>query len=87
MLDEILQEVLEIVVEGAIDGSMSRRVPLPLRILLGVFIFVIYGGLCGLFVYLGIREDEPVVILIGVLLFILFGGVFAWKYIKMKRSS
>lgn len=85
-MDMILEVILEIVLEGSFELSTDRKVPLPVRILLAVILIALYLGFCGLLLYLGIRESEPVVIAIAVFVFLMCAGAVMWKYRQMKRE-
>ena len=39
-MDDLLEVIPEIVPDGTIEAASSRKVPLPLRILLGAFVWI-----------------------------------------------
>lgn len=62
MLDDILEFaadiIFDIVLEGAIDGVVSKKVPMVLRVILGVIVASLYIAIIGLLLYVGIKEDS-----------------------------
>lgn len=85
-MDMILEIVLEIVLEGAVDMSTNRKVPLPVRILLAVFLIALYLGFCGFLLYLGISEGAPIMIAVAVFVFLMCAAAFIYKYRQMKKG-
>lgn len=85
-MDMILEIILEVILEGAVDASTDRKVPLPVRILLAAVLIALYLGFFGFFLYLGIREGEPVVIAVVVFVFLMCAAAVIWKYRQMKKG-
>lgn len=84
MLDDILEFVLELVLEGAVELTASRKVPIPIRILLGVVLLVVFLGTFGLLLFIGIDSGSGLIIAIAILLFVsflflLFGKIRTYK--------
>lgn len=73
-------------VEGAVDGLDSKKVPMPLRILLAVFLFaLLIGG--GVFFVIAVRSTKSVAL--GILLGVIFAGLFGaltWKVCKVFKK-
>lgn len=81
MLFEIL---FEIIVEGSLDASRDKKVPLWIRIIAGIILIAIYGGLVGFLIYEGIRSVNWVLLVIGIALLVFFAFGF-WKVFKKHR--
>ena len=65
--------------------TKSIKVPLLLRILAVLFIVVIYGGLCAVFLIVGIKNEQPLLIGISVVLLIMVIVAFVIKYRGYRR--
>ncbi len=59
--------------------------PLPLRILAAVFLIVIFGGLVGALVYIGINEKNWIILIIGVVIALAVMGA-VWQTVKKHRK-
>lgn len=57
-MDYILEIILEILVDGALAGAVDKKVPLPLRILLGLILLGLFGGTIGLLCWVGIDTGK-----------------------------
>ena len=73
-MDSLLEILLEILAEGAVEAAGSRRVPLAVRILLGLLLAGAALGLVGLMVWVGIDTRTPALAVFGVLLGLLLAG-------------
>ncbi len=90
-MDDIIEMLIEEIVEGAVEGidsaSTSNRLPVGVRILFAVLLFVILGGALGLEIFTGvmvIKENGPV--LLGVIMFAIAAltmGYLIWKFRKI----
>ncbi|SEG28062.1 hypothetical protein SAMN04487934_11361 [Eubacterium ruminantium] len=65
-MDIIFEILFDLIMEGSIGAVGDKKVPLALRIIAAVIVTVIYGGLVGVFIYLGIVEKNILIILCGV---------------------
>lgn len=74
-MDFLVELVLEILVDGALAGTVSRKVPLPLRILLGAVLLLFFGGIIGLVLWTGASSGSGVLVLLG---FFLLGCCCFW---------
>ena len=74
-MDFLVELVLEILVDGALAGTVSRKVPLPLRILLGAVLLLFFGGIIGLIFWVGASSGSGVLVLLG---FFLLGCCCFW---------
>lgn len=73
-MDSLLEILLEILAEGAVEAAGSRRVPLAVRILLGLLLAGAALGLVGLMVWVGIDTRTPALAVFGALLGLLLAG-------------
>ena len=90
---EIIFEILgELLFEGCIEASNSKKVPKPIRILLGSFVILFYLIVIGLIILLGVDCIHKnllggiIVISLGVLILILSIRKFYLTY-KEKRKG
>lgn len=74
-MDFLVELALEILVDGALAGTVSRKVPLPLRILLGAVLVLFFGGTIGLIFWVGASSGSGVLVLLG---FFLLGCCCFW---------
>ncbi len=81
MLFEIL---FEIIVEGSLEASRDKKVPLWIRIIAGLILIAVYGGLVGFLIYEGIRSVNWGLLVIGIALLVFFAFGF-WKVFKKHR--
>jgi len=73
-------------VEGAVDGLDSKKVPMPLRILLAVFLFALLIGAGVFFAFLVLASESAV---LGIVLGTVFVGLFGaltWKVCKVFKK-
>lgn len=86
LIELIIDIVAEGLLEGAVDGLDSKKVPMPLRILLAVFLFALLIGVGVFFAFL-ILDSESVAL--GIILGAIFVGLFGaltWKVCKVFRK-
>ena len=81
MLFEIL---FQIIVEGSLEASRDKKVPLWIRIITGIILIAVYGGLVGFLIYEGIRSKNWSLSVIGIALLVFFAFGF-WKVFKKHR--
>ena len=82
---EVLFEILfEIIVEGSLEASCDKKVPLWIRIIAGLILIAVYGGLVGFLIYEGIRSVNRGLLVIGIALLVFFAFGF-WKVFKKHR--
>lgn len=87
LIELILEILLDGIVEGVLDGMESKKVPMPLRILLAVVLFALLIGLGVIFFALGMACDSRIVwIVLGVVFVGLLGGL-TWKVRKVFRKK
>lgn len=86
LVELIVDLILEGVLEFAVDGMESKKVPMPLRILAAVILFVLLIGVGVLFVFAGMAAESVVLrIFLGAIFFGLFGGL-TWKVCKVFKK-
>ena len=89
-MEFLIELIIDIVgggiLEGAVDGLESQKVPMPLRILLAVFLFALLIG-AGVFFVIAVKSTESVAL--GILLGAVFVGLFGaltWKVCKVFKN-
>lgn len=79
---ELLFEIIfELIVEGSLEISSARKVPLLLRIVAGLILIGVYGGIAGFLLYEGFVSRNWVLAAGGIAI-LLFGIVGFWKTYK-----
>lgn len=89
-MDSLIELVLEIIIEGSIEGAKSKKVPLPIRILLVTFLIAIYGALVGIFVLLSVKTGSVWMWILTVVVFLSVSGISIYrirKYARERRRS
>ena len=61
MLDDFIELILELILDGAIEAAGSKRVPMPVRILLAAMIMALVFSVCGLLIYIGVGTGNALV--------------------------
>ena len=84
-MEIILDILFDLIVEGSIGAVGDKKVPLALRILAAVFLTVIFGGLVGVLVYIGIDEKNWIVLIIGVVIALAVVGA-VWQTMRKHRK-
>ena len=84
-MELLIEAVFSLVIEGTIGLSKSRKVPMPIRILCAVFIFLVLAAVLFLIGFIGISIlKEKLWGGIAVLLFDAFlGALFISRFIGM----
>ena len=84
-MEIILDIIFELIVDGSIGAVGDKKVPLPLRIIAAVFLIVIFGGLVGVLVYIGIDEKNWIILIIGVVIALAVIGA-VWQTVRKHRK-
>ena len=83
---EIVLEILfEFIVEGSVGAVGNKKVPLPLRILAAVILTVIFGGLIGGLIYIGIDEKNLIILILGVIIALVVVAA-VWYTVRKHRK-
>ncbi len=51
----IMEFIVNLILEGTLEAGTSKKVPMPLRILLLIIFFAIYAALIGVIIMLGVN--------------------------------
>ena len=82
---ELIFEILfDLIVEGSVEALGEKKVPLVLRIMAALFLIVVFGGLVGVLLFIGISDKNWIVAGIGVLIAFMV-GLDVWKTVKKRR--
>ena len=84
-MEIILDILFDLIVEGSIGAVGDKKVPLALRILAAVFLTVIFGGLVGVLIYIGIDEKNWIILIIGVVIALAVIGA-VWQTVRKHRK-
>ena len=87
MLDDIVEIVLELIVDGMVEAAGSRKVPMPIRIALGVILAGLVLALFALLLYVGIQSGIIVLTVISVVLLaaVVIGAAYKVKAFKSRK--
>ena len=69
-MELILEILFELIFEGSISAVGDKKVPLVLRILAGIVIFVVMGGAIALCLFVGIEGKNWIILVVGVILLV-----------------
>ena len=81
-MDIIFETLFELILEGSIGAMGNKKVPLPIRIIAAVFLFLLFGALIGGLLYLGISEGNWIMIVIAIVIVLLLGFTIWHTYRK-----
>ena len=89
-MELLLELIVDFVVEGLFwgidEGLESKKVPMPLRILLALIVVVFVLGIGAFIIFAGMSTESVVLrILLGVIFVAFFGGL-AWKTYKVLKK-
>ena len=85
MMDDLLEVVLEILIEGAVEAAGERRVPLAVRILLGLFLAGAALTVVGLMIWVGIDTGDAALAVFGTVLALAAAGGAAYRVRRFCR--
>lgn len=91
-MEFLLELLFDIIVEGSIELGLEKTVPMPLRILAALIVFVVFFGMGGVFVYMGYEamlvSNKGAGIAFAVGAFMVFGGIFViFKMFQKKKEK
>lgn len=84
-MDDLLELVLEIILEGAATAADSKRVPLPVRILLAALVILFFGGIAGLLIWTGIGSGNGMLAVLGGLLLAWIAGAVLARVKRIRK--
>lgn len=84
-MDDLLELVLEIILEGAAAATDSKRVPLPVRILLAALMILFFGGIAGLLIWTGIGSGNGMLAVLGGLLLVWVAGAVLVRIKRIRK--
>ena len=85
MFDIIFEILFDLLIEGSLEAAQSRRVPMPLRIVMLGILIAIYGGILYVIVSIAIEHKSAVAWIIAVL-YVVFAGLFIRKKYQEYKS-
>jgi hypothetical protein len=91
-MEFVLEFIFELIFAGIIEGSQNKKVPMPIRIICGLFLAIFYtviiGGIIFLSVHLLMKKEYLAGACVGILaLGLLIGTIFTIKKQYMKKTN
>lgn len=92
-MEFLLELLFDFILEGSMALASEKTIPMPLRILAGLVVFVIFFGLGGVFTYMGYESVVGQNKVAGICLFVvgaimILGGMFlAYKMLQKKKEG
>lgn len=87
MLDAIVEIILDIILEGAIEAAGSKKVPLPVRVILAGMIILLSLGVVALVFWIGISRKSTILIFIAAAMLIGFAYLCFSKVRQFKEKG
>ena len=84
-MDFIIELVLTIILEGTMEAVGEKRLPMYVRVIAALLLFVLYFGLGGLLMYEGIKNRNGLIIGIAVFVLVIFACAVVSKYREIKK--
>ena len=85
-MDMLIEILLEIIIEGALEASESKKVPMPVRILLAAGVVLIFGAVVGMLIWNGVIRKSLLLIICGVLFLALVILLAANKITRFRKA-
>lgn len=87
--EALFEGLIELIFEGLTSTSECKRVPILLRILAALLVLLIFGGVSGLMIFVGIMLLKENNIIAGIFMFII--AVLVWvfairNFVKVYRN-
>ena len=92
-MEFILELLFDIIVEGNIELGSEKKVPMPLRIIALLVVWIIFFGMGGIFIYESYEAYltgamSGAWLALGVGVFLIIGGIFiAFKMFRKKKEN
>jgi len=85
-MEFIFEILFELIIEGSIGAVGDKKVPPVLRVLAAVILIVVFGGLVGTLIYIGIDEKNLPIFICGVTVGIIV-LVAVWRTVIKHRRK
>jgi len=85
MLDDFIELILELILDGAIEAAGSKKVPMPMRIILAAIILAFVFGVCGLLICIGVDTGNMGLMVLGTAIAVVFIVLAIVKIRKHKK--
>lgn len=85
-MDMLIEILLEIIIEGALEAAESKKVPMPVRILLAAGVVLIFGAVAGMLIWNGVIRKSLLLIICGVLFLALVILLAANKITRFQKT-
>lgn len=87
MLDVIVEIILDIVWEGAMEAAGSKKVPMPVRIILASVILIFMLCMVALVLWIGVSNQSVILTLIAIAMLVGFAYLCFSKVRQFKRKG
>lgn len=85
-MDMLIEILLEIIIEGSLEAAESKKVPMPVRILLAAGVVLIFGAVVGMLIWNGVIRKSLLLIICGVLFLALVILLAANKITRFQKT-
>lgn len=85
-MDMLIEILLEIIIEGSLEAAESKKVPMPVRILLAAGVVLIFGAVVGMLTWNGVIRKSLLLIICGVLFLALVILLAANKITRFRKA-
>lgn len=86
-MDFVLEILFEIILEGCIEITEEKNVPLIFRILCAVILVLVYGGMVGILLYVGISNKSLLLLFIAVFVASIIPIALVYKFKIRKKNK
>jgi len=84
-MELILDVLFDLIFEGSVSAVGDKKVSLVIRILAGLFLFVVFGGIIGICLFIGITESNWFILAAGVIVAVARGVVILRSVRRRRR--
>ncbi len=81
-MDFIIEFLFDLIFEGSMEAVSSKKVPLPIRMVLGAIIGIFMLSVCGGLIFFGVVEIINSEVIIGILFIVIGLGLLAGIAVK-----
>ena len=84
-MDFLIETILEIVMEGFFLLSSEKKVPMIIRLIVGLITIACYVGFIGMIMYVAINNKSIVLFVVAILVAVIVAYAF-WKNYRTKNK-
>lgn len=88
-MEFVMEFLLELILDGSVEiaTAESKKIPMPVRIIAALIVTVPYLAICGLILWIGIKNRQPLMFVLSAGLFLLFCVGLVYQILKFKRRG